>query len=426
MSLFSQKAEYLVGNEIVKFGNEINERIRKGETIYNLTIGDFNPAVFPIPEVLREQIIEAYRQGHTNYPPGDGLLELREAVSAFIEHYQGLSYGIDEILISSGSRPLIYALYQTVLDPNDYVIFPVPSWNNNHYTHLSSARQVIIPAGAGDGFMPSAKDIAPHMHDAALLALCSPLNPTGTCFTANGLREICELVAQENAQRIKSGRKPVYILYDQVYSMLTFGGTQHVDPVRLIPELRPYTLFVDGVSKAFAGTGVRVGWSFGPAPLINKMKAILTHVGAWAPKAEQVATARFLQQRDAVNAFLTHFRQEVEIRLNALYAGIQSMKAEGFQIDAVSPQGAIYLTVKFDLVGGICADGTMLSSHKAVHQYLLDAAKVAIVPFSSFGTDPDTPWYRISVGTCRKEDIPVIISGLRRALSELRMPSGIS
>ncbi|RYY85870.1 MAG: aminotransferase class I/II-fold pyridoxal phosphate-dependent enzyme, partial [Chitinophagaceae bacterium] len=131
----SHLSETLIGSEIVKLGGEIRERIRQGETIYNYTVGDFDPKIFPIPQELEDGIVEAYRQHFTNYPLGEGNLDLRESIAAFSNKMQGLEYGLDEILVASGGRPLIYALYRAICDKGDKVIYAVPSWNNNHYTH---------------------------------------------------------------------------------------------------------------------------------------------------------------------------------------------------------------------------------------------------------------------------------------------------
>ena len=144
--------------------------------------------------------------------------------------------------------------------------------------------------------MPTADTIRPHLKGAKLLALCSPQNPTGTVFTREQLEEICDLVLEENRSRGED-EKPLYIMYDQIYGALLHGGEKHVDPVSLRPELRPYTVYVDGISKALAATGVRVGWALGPDYIIDKMKSILGHIGAWSPKAEQMATARGLDRK---------------------------------------------------------------------------------------------------------------------------------
>jgi aspartate aminotransferase len=331
-----------------------------------------------------------------------------------------LDYPSDEILIASGARPVIYAIFKALIDPNDEVIYPVPSWNNNHYTFLHSAQHKMITVKPEDKFMLRAADLAPHIKTARMIALCSPQNPTGTVFTEAALKAICELILDENKRRQLMGEKALYLMYDQIYAELTFGNAKHYNPVSLFPEMRPYTVFVDGISKSLAATGIRVGWAMGPKRIIDKMKAILSHVGAWAPKAEQVATARFLNHHSAYDAFLIHQKEKIYARLEALYTGLYNMKANGLPVDVITPEGAIYLTVKFDLKGKTAENGQVLESTKDVTAYLLNTAKVAIVPFYAFGADTESTWYRISVGTCLQEEIPAILDSLRQAIIALK------
>lgn len=414
----SQKAKNLIGSEIIKLAGEINEKIKQGHTIYNFTIGDFNPKIFPIPGRLKELILENYQKDQTNYPPADGVPELREAVSTFLKHYGKLDYSKNEILIAGGARPLIYAIYQTLVDPGEKVIFPVPSWNNNHYTYLSGAQQVVVETKPENNFMPTVDELRPHVSDAVLVALCSPLNPTGTVFSREQLEAICDMILEENRRR-GEGQKPLYLMYDQIYWLLTLGNTQHVDPVTLRPEMRNYTLYVDGISKGFAATGVRVGWSFGPEPIINKMKSILGHVGAWAPKAEQLATATYLNDVNAVNEYLEWIRKQAHDRLLGFYEGFKQLKSEGFRVDAIEPKGAIYLTIQFDLKGQKTAEGKQLETTDDVTSYILNEAGFAIVPFYAFGSPRESNWYRLSIGTSKKEEIPEIIQKIRIALAKL-------
>lgn len=411
-------AEQLVGSEIIKLAGEIKDKIAQGEKIHNLTIGDFDATIFPIPEGLKEEIICAYEANETNYPAANGIAELREAVSTFITKHQGLTYHKDDFLIAGGARPLIYAAYQTLIDPGDTILFPVPSWNNNHYAHLSHAKQVYIETLPENNFMPTAEELKPHLAEANLLALCSPLNPTGTAFSESQLREICELVIAENNRRGEN-EKPLYILYDQIYWVLTYGDIKHVDPVSMYPELKPFTVYIDGLSKAFAATGVRVGWSFGPTKVISKMKAILGHVGAWAPKAEQVATANYLTRENDVTKFVTRFKQRISERLFAFYHGFEALKQDGFPINVITPQAAIYLTVQFNLIGKTLKDGTTISTTADITKFLLEEAKIALVPFNAFGSSADSTWYRLSVGTTSKENIKEILTQLKSALQQL-------
>jgi aspartate aminotransferase len=417
MNNLSQLAESLVGSEIVKLGNAISDRIRKGEKIYNYTIGDFDPAIFPIPALLKQYIQEAYDAGYTNYPPGDGVPELKAAVAGFVKDYQGMEYGMDEVLIASGGRPLIYSLFKTLVDRGDKVIYAVPSWNNNHYVHMNDGDHCVIEALPENNFMPLPEDIEPHLSDAVLLCLCTPQNPTGTTLGKEALERICDLVLEENDRRTPGARK-LYVMFDQMYGLLTYGAIQHYTPVGLRPEMKQYTVFIDGISKSLAATGLRVGWSLGPAKVIAKMKALLSHIGAWAPMAEQHAVARFLPERTAADAFLGQFRYGLEARLKLFYEGIIRLKSKGYPVDAIPPQAAIYLTIKFDL-SGLQADGQVLRTQEDVTAYLLSAAKLAVVPFYAFGAERTSPWYRLSVGTAGISDISEMFRMLEQALEQL-------
>lgn len=414
----SNLAETLIGSEIVKLGNEIKEKIKQGNTIYNFTIGDFDSTIFPIPAQLQAEIITAYNNHYTTYPPADGIAELREAVAEFLLQRGGLDYKANEILIAAGGRPLIYAAYRAIVDKGDKVIYPVPSWNNNHYVHFTEGQHIMIEAKKENNFMPTAAEIAPHIKGASLIAVCSPLNPTGTTFEKNELAAICDLVIAENESRTGDEKK-LYLLYDQIYWTLTFGDTKHYNPVSLRPKMKEYTIFIDGISKAFAATGVRVGWSMGPVHLIAKMKAINSHVGAWSPMAEQHATARYLKQSEAIDKYFLHFKSEISERLQRIYEGFVQLKAEGYPVDAVAPQAAIYLTIQLNLVGKQTGSGKKLEKQTDVTAYLLDEAKLAVVPFSSFGASADSSWYRLSVGTCVKEGIDDMLKKLKDALGHL-------
>jgi aspartate aminotransferase len=414
----SQLAETLIGSEIVKLGGVIKEKIRQGENIYNYTIGDFDSAQFPIPEALKNEIIKAYNDGFTTYPAADGELELRKAVASYISDNEAIDYDTQEILIAAGGRPLIYAAYRAIVDKGDKVIYPVPSWNNNHYVHFTEGQHIMIEATQENNFMPTADQIRPHVKGASLIAVCSPLNPTGTTFKKEELEAICDLVIEENKQR-KAGEKKLYLMFDQIYWTLTYGDTVHHNPVSLRKKMKDYTIYIDGISKAFASTGVRVGWALGPAQVIAKMRAINSHVGAWAPMAEQKAVAKFLVQKDVVQKFLAHFKQEISERLTGIYEGFIKLEKQGFNVTAIAPQAAIYLTIKIDLAGKKINGGDSIKNQEEVTSYILNEASLAIVPFYAFGADKQSNWYRLSVGCCKKEDIPVMLEKLRGALKKL-------
>jgi aspartate aminotransferase len=414
----SDLAETLKGSEIVRLGAVIKEKIKQGEKIYNYTIGDFESSIFPIPAELEQEIIDAYKNRFTTYPAAEGILELREAVAAFIEARQGLSYATNEILIAAGGRPLIYSLYRAIVNEGDKVIYPVPSWNNNHYVHFTGGEHITVETLPENNFMITAAQIKEHIKGVTLISLCSPLNPTGTTFGKEELANICDCILEENKSR-GEGEKKLYLMYDQIYWTLSFGETIHHDPVSLRPEMKEYTIFIDGISKAFAATGVRVGWALGPAVVLEKMRSINSHVGAWAPMAEQKAVANYLLQTEQIDKYFSGFKAEVNECLQRIFAGFQQLKKEGFAVDAIAPQAAIYLTIQINYAGKRTVEGKILETQADVTAYILDEARLAVVPFYAFGAPHNSNWYRLSVGTCKKEEINEMLGKLKAALQKL-------
>ena len=159
----SALGESLVGSEILKIAAEIRAMRAEGVQICNLTVGDFDPAEFRIPRTLEQKIAEALARGETNYPPSEGVMPMRQAVSEFYQRWLGLKYAPSRVLITGGSRPGIYGTFRTLIDPGDRVVYPVPSWNNNHYVHLTDAVSVQVPCGAGDAFLPTPDLLEGHL-----------------------------------------------------------------------------------------------------------------------------------------------------------------------------------------------------------------------------------------------------------------------
>jgi aspartate aminotransferase len=419
-SRVSAMAATLIGSEILRIAGEIRALKAAGRPICDLTVGDFAPSQFPIPERLAAGIHEALERGETNYPPASGIAPLREAVARLYERDLGLCYPVESVLIVGGARPVIYCIFRTLCDPGDKVVYPVPSWNNNHYTHLVGGVDVPVVCGPEDRFLPTRKSLAGKLGGARLLCLNTPLNPTGTMIERDALLGICEAVMEENEARQRSGERPLYLLYDHIYWMLRFGNTpgdtRHFTPPELIPELARYTVFVDGISKAFAATGLRVGWGIGPVDIISRMSAVLGHVGAWAPRAEQVATVGLLDDPEAIRAYQAVFLRELQVRLDRLHAGIQAMKGRGLSVDSIPPMGAMYLTARIHPFGKRTASGETLRTNSDVRRYVLEAAGIGMVPFQAFGSTEDEGWFRLSIGAASPAEIDAALPRLEEAL----------
>ncbi|MCA9539176.1 MAG: aminotransferase class I/II-fold pyridoxal phosphate-dependent enzyme [Myxococcales bacterium] len=401
-------------SKILVIAYAVRARIDAGAPVVNFTVGDFAPRHFPVPDALKQGIIAAVEDDQTNYPPAHGIPELRAAIQRHYADDLGLDYPEDAIVVASGARPALYAAYQCLIDPGEVVVTPAPSWNNDNFSQLVGGRHVVVPSRPEDGFMPTAEALAPALRDARLLVLNSPMNPAGTMLREAQLRAICDVVLTENARRAKAGQRALYLVYDHVYRMLAFKGREHFTPVQLAPEMARYTLYVDAISKCFASTGLRVGWMLAPPFITARIRALMTHMGAWAPRPEQHATAKLLGDRAAIDAYLGRFRQGLEARLDRLFKAFAAWKAEGLPVDAIAPEGAIYLSVHFDLEGR-----PGFADEDAVLEWLLDEAGCAVVPFSAFGDHTNRGWFRFSVGAVGEDEIEACLPRLYAALTKV-------
>ena len=409
----SSMAKGMQGSKILQIAYAVHARIKAGERTADFTVGDFSPTEFRVPELLITETTRALTAGQTNYPPADGVPELRQAVQEQTRRELGLDYPIEAFVVGSGARPLLYGAFRCLLDPGEKVVYPVPSWNNKNFCQLVGATPVPIQTSFESNFMPEVEAVRQALPGARLLVLCSPGNPTGTMIREAQLRAICEMIVVENERREAAGERLLYLVFDQVYRNLVFGDVGHATPPSIVPKMARYTIMIDAISKCFAATGLRVGWMVGPPFIARQVKSLMTHVGAWAPRPEQMATAALLQNPEAMSTYLKTHLGGIHQRLTALADGLGSMKANGLPVDLCAPEGASYLSVRFELEGR-----PGLPDEDAVREYLLQRAGCAVVPFSAFGDTKSKGWFRFSVGAVSMADIEWVLPRLRVALTD--------
>lgn len=414
----SRFAAKLQPSGILRIAAEIRALKAQGQDVCDLTVGDFDPKYFQIPDLLREKAKSALDQGATNYPPSSGVPALREAVARLYARDLRVQADADSVLVAAGARPLIYALFRAVVDPGDVVAYPTPCWNYPYYAELLDAPGRDIPCGPETAFQPRIEDLLEALPKARLLAINTPLNPSGTVTPRAVVEKLAAGVLRENALRETRGERPLFVMYDHIYWMLSYG-VEHATPLDAAPEMARYTIFIDGVSKAFAATGLRVGWAVGPADVISKMNTFLMHVGAWAPRPEQTASAAMLEDPAAIAAYLATLRPPLERRLKALHRGFQALKSEGLPADSIEPTGAIYLSARVHPFGRKMSNGQTIETNEDVRRFLLDEAGLGVVPFQAFGVPGDTGWLRLSVGSVGEDQVASGLERLGRALRRL-------
>ncbi len=404
---------------ILRTAQQVRELRAAGTPVLDLSLGDFSPKHFRIPERLLSGIERALESGATNYPPPPGLLSLRKAVSGYVQRCCGVQYPVESVLITCGGRPVLYGAYLTVISPGDTVVYSVPSWQNDSYAWLSGARAVEIEAKSENGFQPTLEELAPHLRAARLLCLCSPGNPTGTAMEPDVFKSILEAVVAENRRREKTGSdRPLFILYDQIYSSIRVNDNKHRYALSLVPDSAPYVMTMDGASKAYAATGLRVGWLLAPPAIVRKVGELLSHVGAWAPHGEQVGMTELLNDEGAIADYRAKMDAAVHERLDTLHSGFAQMREEGLPVDVLCPDGAIYVSLQLKLRGKTFG-GKTLETNEEIRSLVLKESGVAIVPFQAFGLTEETGWFRLSVGALSMDEVREVLPRLRSLLAKI-------
>jgi aspartate aminotransferase len=391
----------LRGSQILAIATAVRAMVADGHEVCNLTVGDFKPAEFPVPNKLVKETQSALERGETNYPPSDGLPVLRQAIADLYKRDLGLDYGPGGVVVCSGARPVLYGTWRLFTNPGDKTVSFLPAWNVGYYAHLCQTDHHFIRTSPETNFFPTVEQVREAIKGARLLVMNSPLNPTGTVIEPEVLRGIAEAIVEEN--RSRGDAPPCMLMWDAVYWQLTKEEYPFYSPVQLVPEIAPYVVHIDAISKGFAATGMRVGWAVLPPYLQPKMKALIGHMGAWAGRPEQIATAALLNDTEAVAEYNRWIKTEIDARLDTLYAGIMDMKSQGLPVDAIEPQGAIYLSFRVDI-----ADRT----NESIRSMLLEEAGMAVVPFQAFDLNEDSGWFRISIGAVGTEEIKPLLERL--------------
>jgi len=404
----SEMAQSMERSRILSIAASVKKMIAEGKEVTPFTVGDFSPLHFEVPRRFVELAHQALDDGQTNYPPAAGLAELRMALAEWMKQRYDLDVGAEGIIVGSGARPVLYASFRLFLEPGDGFAYGVPAWNNHYYVHLNDSVGIPLVGNVESRFLPTAKQVEEEVHRIRVLVLNSPLNPTGTCFSAEELGAICDVILNENAKRQKDGQKPVMLVYDQVYATMTAPDVEHVHPVQIRPEMFDYTVTLDAISKSLTGTGLRLGWMAIPPSLAAPVVALIGHMGAWPARPIQAAVAGLFEDHDELDTYFSDLDERIHQRMEILIRRLSEMRP---LVDFVEPQGGIYLSTRFNLFDKIGA-----ATNEDIRLWLLSEVGIAVVPFQAFGLEEDSGWFRISVGAVGCDEIEAAMDRLEAAL----------
>ena len=344
----------------------------EGRDILDLSIGEPD---FDTPGHVKEAAIKAIRDGVTKYTSVDGTSDLREAICEKFRRDNGLEFHPDQILVDSGVKPLLFHAMRAVLGPGDEALLPVPCWAS--YTGmvaLTGARPVQVPCPENNGFLPRPSDLAEAISPRTRLVLLNfPSNPTGAACSAADLRGLADVLREH---------PELWILSDDIYEHIRYDGREFVTLAQVAPDLGERTLTCNGVSKAYAMTGWRIGYLGGPGSVVGGIRKVLSQSTGSPPSVSQAAAVAALT---GPQDLLGERAQIFQRRRDTLVPLVRDMPG----LRCTKPQGAFYLYVNCaGLIGKRAPSGQAMTDSTTLARYLLEAGGVALVPGRAFESDP--------------------------------------
>ena len=352
----------------------------KGKAVISLSVGEPD---FDTPDNVKNAAIDAIRRGETKYPPVLGIPPLREAIAAKFKRENGLDYKASDTIVGTGGKQILYNAFLCTLNRGDEVIIPAPYWvSYPEMVAINYGDPVFVPTRLENGFKIMPEDLERAITPRTKwVVLNSPSNPSGAAYTRSELKALTDVLMKH---------PHVWVLTDDMYEHLVYGDFEFSTPVQVEPALKPRTLTMNGVSKAYAMTGWRIGYAAGPAELIKAMDMV---------QGQQTSGACTMAQWAAVEAlngpqdFIPLARKAFEERRDL----VVSMLGQAKYLKCHKPEGAFYVYPSCaEAMGKTAPSGRVLATDEDFVGELLEAEGVATVHGSAFGQGPN---FRVSYAT---------------------------
>lgn len=342
----------------------------EGHDVVDFSVGEPD---FPTPACAKEAGRDAIARDVTRYTANEGTIELRQAIVDKLAHDNGLTYGTDQIIVSPGAKASLYAAAMALCGPGDEVLVPAPYWvSYPEQVRLAGAAPVAVRAREENGFRLTAREIAEACGPRTKgLVLNYPCNPTGACYDRAELEEIAAIAVERD----------LFVIADEIYEKILFDGRVFTSIAALGAAIASRTVVVNGMSKAFAMTGWRVGYAAGPRAVIEAMATIQSHTTSHPASMSQVAGEAALRE---ATASVRTMAAEFERRRDVVVEGLARVRG----VRCVPPAGAFYAFPNVSGLFGWTLGGRTVRSGQEIAEALLDVARVAVVPGEAFGS-PD-------------------------------------
>jgi len=352
---------------------------------------------FSTPLHIKEAGKNAIDRNKTFYTPASGIIELKKAVVKKLERENNLIYSTEEVTINSGAKHSVFNVCAALVEEGDEVLIPAPYWvSYSEIVNILGGKVVTVPSDESSGFKIKIEDVKRNISEKTkLLILNSPNNPTGAVYTPEELYSLASLLENQD----------IMVISDEVYEKIVYDGNKHISIATFSDKMKSKTVVVNGVSKAFSMTGWRIGYAAGPREIIDAVNKLQGHTSGNPCSVSQWASVTALQE-DA--SFMQEWVAEFKKRRDYIVKELN--KIEG--ISCSIPQGAFYVFPNIKGILGKKFNGTIIENSVNLAEYLLEKAKIAVVPGEAFGTEG---YIRFSFATSMEK----VIEGMRRMKESL-------
>ena len=371
---------------------------REGIDVISLSAGEPD---FATPDNIKNKAIEALSKNFTHYTVVSGIPELKEEIVKKFKRESGVSYTLDEVIVSTGAKQALYNAIFALIGPGNEVIIPTPYWvSYRDQVIMAEGTPVFLDTNEKDGFQFSVDDVVSKITpNTKAILLNSPNNPTGVIYDEEIIKDLIELALKHD----------FYIISDEIYEKISYEGINVKSIVSLNSEIKEEVVIINGFSKAYAMTGWRLGYAVGPKPIIKAMNKIQGQVTSCPNSITQWAGVEALSgPQDAVFSM----RDEFEIRRNFVMERIDSIP----NVSYVKPKGAFYIFLNISPYFGKRYKDYIIEDSLSMSEYLLNQVKIALVPGSAFGKEG---YLRLSYATDR-DTLSSALDRLEEGLSLLK------
>ena len=380
MAFLSDTLQRIKPSPTVAISNRAMNLRAEGKDVIGLSVGEPD---FDTPEHIREAAKVAIDSGDTRYTAVDGTPALKQAICAKFKRENQLDYEPQQVSVGTGGKQVLFNAFLASLNPGDEVVFAAPYWvSYPDMVLIGGGAPVVVPTSIDNGFKMSAADLeAAITPQTKWVVINSPSNPSGGAYTRDELKALTEVIKQH---------PDIWVMTDDIYEHLVYDDFEFFTPAQVEPELYDRTLTINGVSKAYAMTGWRIGYGAGPVELIKAMATIQSQSTTNPSSISQAAAVAALNgPQDFLDGWCDSFRSRRDL--------VVSMLNQAKGIQCATPEGAFYVYPSVaETIGRTTPDGKVIANDTDLAGYLLEAEGVAIVQGAAFGLEP---YFRISYAT---------------------------